>query len=292
VEHFARTLRCFALLERGDVDAFEAEVADAEALAAKVRLPALSWHPPLWRATLAAARGDLADLERWSFEAFDLGQRAQAPASVQTFGIQQFVLRREQGTLKEVEGVVREMVEKYPLLPAWRLCLILMLAEDQRIDEARVELDEVGAQGFRDYVYDANWPTAMGLIADAVFLVDARDHAVPAFELLRPFEDRFVTVGQCAEWFGSIARFLGQLSAVIGDYDQAVSYLERGIDADASRGAVRSALRGNWALAHTLLRRGADGDAGRAAAIVADALPAADNLGLVVLADRMRALST
>jgi hypothetical protein len=292
VEHFARTLRCFALLERGDVAEFEAEVADAEALAAKVRLPALAWHPPLWRATLAAARGDLADLERWSLQAFDLGQRAQAPAALQTFGIQQFVLRREQGSLGEVEAIVREMVEKYPLLPAWRLCLILLLAEDGRQEEARAELDDVGAQAFRDYAYDANWPTAMGLIADAVFLADARDHAGPVFELLRPFEDRFVTVGQCAEWYGSIHRLLGNLTAVMGDFHRAISHFERGIDADASRGGVRTAMRGQWGLARTLLRRGGDGDAERAAGIVAEVVPRAEALGLVVLADRMRALVT
>ncbi|MBA3652645.1 MAG: AAA family ATPase [Actinobacteria bacterium] len=290
VEHFARTLRCFALLERGDIDEFEAEVANAEALAAKVRLPALAWHAPLWRATLAAARGDLAGLERWSFQALELGQRAHAPAALQTFGIQQFVLRREQGSLGEVEGAVREMAEKYPLLPAWRLCLIVVLAEDGRAEEARVELDEVGAHGFRDYAYDANWPTAMGLIADAVFLTDARQHADAAFELLRPFEDRFVAVGQCAEWYGSISRLLGNLSSVMGEYERAIAYFERGIDADGLRGAVRMAIRGQWALAHTLLRRDGDGDTHRAAQIVADALPRADALGLIVLADRMRAL--
>ncbi len=291
VEQFARTLRCFALLERGDVDAFETEVADAEALAATVRLPALAWHPPLWRATLAAARGDLVGLERWSLEAFELGQRAQAPGSIQTFGAQQFVLRREQGSLGDVEAIVREMIEKYPLLPVWRQCLVLLLAEDGRHEEARTELDDVGAHGFRDYVYDANWPTAMGLIADAVYLADATRHAGAAFELLRPFEDRFVTVGQCAEWYGSIARLLGNLTAVLGDYDRAVSYFDRGIDADDSRGGVRMAIRGQWGLARTLLRRDGPGDADRAATVVAAALARADALGLVVLAARLRAVT-
>jgi tetratricopeptide (TPR) repeat protein len=290
VEHWGRMFHGFGLLEVGDVTGFEREIEAAEALNTTLRLRSIAWYPPLWRGALACMRGDLVEAERLAIEALTLGQQADDPAALQMFGVQFYALRREQGRMAEVEPTIRSMVAEFPAVPAWRLGLALLLAEEGQPDDARAELDLLGAHGFTDQPSDANWPTAMALVADAAFLIDAPEHAAPVYELLHPFEHRFVVVGQCADVYGSVARCLGELAATVRRYDDAIGHFERGIEADETRGATRMAIRGTWALAETLVRRDQPGDRAHAEALVADALPTAEELGLVVLAERLRSL--
>jgi tetratricopeptide (TPR) repeat protein len=290
VEHWGRTFHGFALLEVGDVAAFEREVEAGEALNATVRLPSIAWYPSLWRAALASMRGDLAEFERCSIEALMLGQAAEDPVSLQMFGVQIYALRREQGRLSEVEPTIRGMVDEFPAIPAWRMGLALLLAEEARDVEAGEQLDVCGIHRFADQPDDANWPTTMALVADTAFLIGAADHAAVAYELFAPYAHRFIAIGQCADWYGSVARCLGELAATCGRLEEAVSHFEHGIAADENRGGLRMAIRGKWGLAHTLLRRDGPGDRDRAAELVAEALPTADRLGLVVLAERLRGL--
>jgi hypothetical protein len=166
--------------------------------------------------------------------------------------------------------------------------MALLLAEVERYDDCRAELAMVCGGGASQIPRDANWTTGMALLAITSFLAGVADYATEAYELLLPYENRFVTIGQCADWYGSLARSLGEYAAVLGDYERAVAHIERAIEADATRGATRMELRGKWELATILRRRNAPGDSDRAAAVAGQALPVAERLGLVVVAERLR----
>ncbi|HZN15837.1 MAG TPA: AAA family ATPase, partial [Acidimicrobiales bacterium] len=133
VEHWGRLFHGFALLEIGDLPAFERLVEEEEAFNATVRLPGIAWYAPLWRAALASMRGDLVESERLAIEALTLGQAAEDPVSLQMFGVQFYAIRREQGRTEEVEPSVRGMIESFPAIPAWRTGLALLLAEQGRL---------------------------------------------------------------------------------------------------------------------------------------------------------------
>jgi tetratricopeptide (TPR) repeat protein len=290
VEHWARTFRGFALLEWGDVAEFEREITRAEALNAKVRLPGIAWFLPMWRAMLATAQGRIADGEALAIEAITIAQQSEDLTPLQMFGVQLFAIRAEQGRLAEVESSIRSMVDEFPTIPAWRLGLALLLAENGQHDECRAELAVVCADGVAGIDHDANWTTSMALLAFTSFFVGVADYATEAYELLAPFEHRFVTIGQCADWYGSIARPLGELAAVAGDFDRAIRHFEYAIEADGSRGAARMEIRGSWELATVLLRRNGPGDRDRALRVIDDVLPRAESLGLTVVASRLRGL--
>jgi tetratricopeptide (TPR) repeat protein len=290
VEHWGRTFRGFALLELGDVAEFERQIAAAEELIAKVRLPAIAWYVPMWRAMLATAQGRIADAEPLAIEALSIAQLQDDLTPMQMFGVQLFAIRAEQGRLDEVEASVRSMVEEFPAIPAWRLGLALVLAEIGQHDQSRAELATVCERGVSAIPLDANWSTCMALLAFTSFFVGVADYAAEAYELLLPYEHRFVAIGQCADWYGSISRPLGEFAAVRGDFDRAIGHLERAIEADRSRGATRMEVRGAWELATVLLRRDGPGDRDRARGIVDDMTPTAESLGLVVVAERLRNL--
>ena len=103
----ARGLAAWAHLEMGDIVGFEDTIDAGAAMVAESRLPSTMWWVPVWRANCALLRGDVAEAERLAFESFMLGQAADDIASLQTFGAQMFVIRRDQDRLGELEGNVR-----------------------------------------------------------------------------------------------------------------------------------------------------------------------------------------
>jgi tetratricopeptide (TPR) repeat protein len=289
--HWARLSMVISAGAIGDYDAIDEAIEEQQAFADEVRIPRMSWHPTLWRAGAAIARGELDEGERLALEAFTLGQEAADDVSLQMLGIQLFALRYEQGRVEEVRSTLQSLVDDFPNVPSWRAGLALIEAEAGRTQEAMTHIEFAARDRFAILPVDANWLPGMAVIADAVYLVEAAEVAATAYDLLLPFEHRFVLIGQGAERFGSVARVLGCLAATCGRYDDAIAHFERGIEADKARRAMRMYLRGVWGLAQTLRRRGGPGDDDRAASLIAAALPDADRLGLVRLAERLRALS-
>ena len=289
--HWARLWLNIALLGKGDVTGFAAQIDAEEELAQTVKLPAIAWYVPLWRATNALIRGDLVAAERLALEALTLGQDANDETSLQMFGVQLYTVRLEQGRLDEVESTIVGMVEQFPSIPAWRVAQAMLTAELGRLDEARDHLEVVARDGFAMLPRDVNWIVAMALIARTALLLREWEHADEAYESLLPFEHLFVVIGQAAEWYGSAARCLGELATAAGRYDEAIPHFERAIEADGQRGAQRFMLHAKWGMATALLRRGQPGDRDRATALIEEAEPEADRRGLVALTRRLRGLA-
>ncbi|MDP1820487.1 MAG: AAA family ATPase [Acidimicrobiales bacterium] len=289
--HWARLWLSYALLEKGDVDGFGAQVDAEEVLARTVKLPVIAWYVPLWRGTQAFIRGDLVEAERLAMEAFTLGQEAHDDASLQMFGVQLYALRFEQGRLDEVESTIAGLVEQFPTVPAWRVALAMLVAELGRGDEAREALEVVARDGFATLPRDANWLISMALMARTSLLLGTWEHAHEAYRSLLPFEHLFVVIGQAAEWYGSVARCLGELATAAGLYDEAVQHFERAVQADGERGAHRFRLHANWGMATALLRRDRPGDGERARALISKTEAEAEQRGLVSLTRRLRDLA-
>jgi tetratricopeptide (TPR) repeat protein len=290
VSHLARSLAVWSHLEMGDIAGFEATVEAGAAMLAEARLPATTWWIPVWRASRALLQGDVTDAETLALEAFTMGQAAEDPASLPTFGAQLFVVRRDQGRVGELEGTVRSMVEEFPAVPAWRGALALLLAESGRHDEARAELDILGTGDFAGVPRDNLWLITLALVSATSFLTGAQESAAVVYPMLVPFEHRFVTVAQilCE---GSVARACGELAAACGRLDDAVTHFESGIAYDRGMTGFRSAIYGQAELAATLARRDGPGDHDRAVALAADTLADAERLGLASIATRVRPLA-
>ena len=289
VAHMARSFASWAQLELGDRAGYDRTVAEGTLKAREMRLPRMRWYVPLWETVIALISGDIVEAERLALETLALGQAADDFASLQIFGAQMFSIRREQGRLDEFDSLVRNMVEDFPAVPAWRAALTLLLAELGNSEEAGAYLDIVGEDQLSSIPRDNAWAAGVTLVGDAAFLLEAPEHSATVFTLLLPHAERFVAVGQ-AECFGSVHRMLGQAASVCSRFDDAIDHFERGIAADLGMGGMRMAIRGRWGLARTLLVRHAPGDRERARGLIDESLVSADRLGLVKLAERLRAL--
>ena len=144
----ARRWTIIDLMELGDIDGVDIQIASVSKLAEALHRPIWLWWASLFRGARAQLAGEFDEAERLAQETLAIGQRGQAENALHYYAQAMFNIRREQGRLAEVEGAVRGFIELYPAIPAWRGALALLLIELGRPDEARAEFDGVAEGGF------------------------------------------------------------------------------------------------------------------------------------------------
>jgi tetratricopeptide (TPR) repeat protein len=278
------------LMELGDIDGVDIQIAAASKLAEALHRPIWLWWTSLFRAARAQLAGEFDLAEQLTQETLAIGQRGQAENALHYYAQAMFNIRREQGRLAEVEGAVRGFIELYPAIPAWRAALALLLVELGRPDEARSEFEQVAKGGFAAFPRDANWLISITLTAEVCGALADASHAEELYRLLEPYAGRNVLVGRNATCNGSASRLLGILAAARGEYELAEQHFEEAQRMHVAMGARPWHARTQVAYAEMLLARRGSGDVERATEMLADAILVADALGMVVLAERARRL--
>jgi DNA-binding SARP family transcriptional activator len=275
------------LLELGDVAGADIQIAAASRLAAALHRPLYEWWTSLFRCAQAQLAGDFATAERLAEETLAIGRRGQAENAVHVFAQAMFNIRREQGRLGELEEGVRGFIAMYPAVPAWRCALALLHSDLGREDAAREQFEALAQDGFRTLPRDAQWLIAITLLAEVCGRLGDGERAAELYELLAPYAGRNVVVGRAATCNGSASRQLGVLAATIGDWDGAEQHFGAALAMHEAMGARPFAARTRVAWAEMELARG---DVARARELLADAIVAADALGMVVVAEHARSL--
>jgi DNA-binding SARP family transcriptional activator/tetratricopeptide (TPR) repeat protein len=278
------------LMELGDIQGVDIQIAAASKLAEALHRPIWLWWTSLFRGARAQLAGEFDEAERLAQETLAIGQRGQAENALHYYAQAMFNIRREQGRLAEVEGAVRGFIELYPAIPAWRSALALLLLELGRPDEARAEFERAAAGGFADIPHDANWLIAVTLLAEVCGGLGDGERAGELYGLLEPYAGRNVVVGRNATNNGSASRLLGILASARGEWDLAERHFHAAQRMHTQMGARPWYARTQVAHAEMLLRRASNGDDARASELLADAILIADALGMVVLAEHARAL--
>jgi tetratricopeptide (TPR) repeat protein len=276
------------LLEIGDVQGADVQVAAASKLADALQRPLWLWWTLLLRCTRAQMAGRFAEAERLADEALEVGRHGQAENAVNAYAQAMFNIRREQGRLGEVEAAVRRFVELYPALVAWRAALGLLLVELGREDEARAEFEALTC--LEDLPRDANWLIGVTLLAEVAGALGDGTRAEPLYALLEPYAGRNVVVGRAATCNGSASRLLGILAAAMRSWELAEGHFISALAMHERMGAKPWVARTQLAYAQMLLTRRRGGDRGRARDLLADAVRIADTLGMPVVAARAREL--
>ena len=276
----ARAYRMSSLLERGETDAADRAFEEYRALAVELREPRHLWHIPAYRAMRAIMDGRFAQAERLSAEAGRLGARAEEPLAAQITAIQIAAIRSFQGRAEEMLPLIREMSIRYPAIPAWRLALMFGLIECDRLDEARVEYERIWAGGLDAIPLDAQWVLCISRLADATARFGDRARLVEIRQLLAPFVDDVMVIARSAVNYGPIARLVGVAARGLGEGSEAIALLERSIATAERMGDRPSLVASRFNLAEALLERGADADRERAAAILAEVIDVAEQIGM------------
>jgi DNA-binding SARP family transcriptional activator/tetratricopeptide (TPR) repeat protein len=278
------------LLELGDVQGADIQIAAASKLAEALQRPIWLWWTSLLHCTRAQLAGRFDDAERLANETLEIGRHGQAENAVNYYAQAMFNIRREQGRLEEVEPSVRRSIDLYPALVAWRAALALLLVELGRMDEAQEEFSGLAESGFDSIPRDANWLIAVTLLAEVCGALRDGVGAAALYGLLEPYAGRNVVVGRAATCNGSASRLLGILAGVMRDWDVAESHFADALTMHERMGARPWEARTQLAYAEMLLARRRRGDKARARELLADAAVTADALGMPVVAERARAL--
>ncbi len=278
------------LMEMGDIQGVDIQIAAASKLAEALHRPIWLWWTSLFRGARAQLAGEFDAAERLAQETLAIGQRGQAENALHYYAQAMFNIRREQGRLAEVEGAVRGFIELYPAIPGWRCALALLLIELGRPEEARTEFERVAVDHFSTVPRDANWLIAITLVAEVCGALKDSPRAAELYSILLPYAGRNVVVGRNATNNGSASRLLGILATAQGAWDVAEHHFEEAQAMHAHMGARPWHARTQVSYAEMLLARGRAEDVARASDMLADAILVADALGMVVLAEHARSL--
>ena len=275
------------LLELGDVSGADIQIEAASQLAGALHRPLYQWWTSLFRCARAQLDGRFDEAEQLAEETLAIGQRGHAENAVHVYAQAMFNIRREQGRLGEVEEAVRGFIAMYPAVPAWRCSLALMHVELGRDDDARAEFEALARAGFDMLPRDAQWLIAITLLAEVCGRLGDAERAGELYAALTPYAGRNVVVGRASTCNGSASRLLGVLAGVRGEWARAERHFGDALTMHVAMGARPFAARTQVAWAEMELARGMEE---RARERLAEAIATADELGMVSLAERARAL--
>ncbi len=277
------------LLALGRLDEMEVEARTFERLAEESREPQFQYHAMQWKAMRALLEGRFDAAAELAQQTLVLGQRIRNPGAVQGFAVQTALLKREHGTLHELEAPIRGFVDRYPTFPVWRCGLALLYSEADRREDARREFEAVAAKEFRDIRRDVYLLSTLSLLSEVcAFLGDAR-RAELLYALLLPHARLYGVAGGAA-CYGSVSRFLGLLSATMKRWDAVDAHFAVALEANARLRARPWLARTQCDYATALLARGAPGDRAKAMDLLNEASDTARTLGMKALLDKVLAL--
>ena len=131
------------LLVLGDRAAVDDGVDTLVRWAVELRQPTHRWYATHCQAMLALLDGRLDEVEDLISTALAFNPQVHDQSASQSWAIQMYALRDEQGRLGELEPVLTAATELYEAVPAWRSALALHYAETGREAECRREFERL-----------------------------------------------------------------------------------------------------------------------------------------------------
>jgi AraC-like DNA-binding protein len=192
-----------------------------------------------------------------------------------------------------MEPALHDHLAAQPRAYIWQAALLLLLAEEGRLDEARALLDSVEADGVLDLGDNdphtvtpdqATPPT----LSEAIALLGDEHAAQVMYQHLRPFAGRVIVTGLGLHFLGAVDYYLGRLAATARQWADAERHFGDALARHQEMGAQPFLARARLHLAEMLLERGDERDHERARSLLAASLDAAVTLGMPWVASRVR----
>jgi tetratricopeptide (TPR) repeat protein len=268
-----------ASIELADVSSARVDLDAMTALAEELGQPAQKWLAGVYRTALALLEGRFDEAEQLINETRSIGERALSWSTTVAYGLQLYLLRREQGRVEEVEELVRRAATENPTYLIWRCVLADMLLALGSTAEARTELDALASDSFGAIPFDEEWAVSLCFLAGAAARTGDRARAETLYGLLLRHADK-VALSYPEISLGPISRFLGLLASTTRRYDNAGRHFEAALATTERIGARPWLAHTQDDYAHMLLARGEPGDAENAAGLLDRARAAYRELGI------------
>lgn len=284
------TLVCNALCSRatahvcnGDIDAGERDLADAELLAERLRVPQLIARTKILRASLVLLLGQLDDAEVLLADWEAYGAREGILTAAGAAGVR-YRLQYERGDLANLEELLVTMAQTQPAVPLWRMALSGVYIQTGRPELVKPHVEAIAANDFAMVPRNAAFLLTCTSAARIAGQVGAMDVAEAAYNYAAPFDKTLPFSGFGYEY--PIGIGAGAAATALGWYDKAeVHYANsHALCTRAGAATYLAATEIHWA--EMLRKRNGEGDAARAREMAESALAAANRLGLAYVKTR------
>jgi len=249
----ARTWRAADLLESGDLESAERDVAAAERIAAEKHMQRFQSFPLRWRAMRALLEGRFADARLAIDQALAAGRRARDPNALPWHGAQLAALLWEEQRLEELDAFAGEALAWLDPdragIPGATAFFALLDAERGRGERAERAFAALASDGFESVERSPDFLVAASFLAELSIRLGDRGAAASLYERLSPYAERVAIVEYALSCRGSVSGYLGMLARWLGRGEEARRHLERAIAANAALGATRFAERSRAELA-------------------------------------------
>lgn len=261
-----------SLLEQGDIQGIDRELAENSPLVTRYTELQDSRHSSWFRCLRAILDGDTLDAEQLLAHAFERAQAENDPDALTVWGAQYAVVRWIQGDLQSVEPVLRQAMQNFPDDPVWVAALAWHWTNSGRAIAAAGLITNIGPI---DALHrDRNWLATLCILTE----VAAHLEDLPLLETLReqlaPYAGRLVPIGLGVACWGTVDRPLALIALANGKRAAAVRHYEAAQVLCASTGAQVWLAQVQAELAQ-LLSIGTKAEIDRAAVLSAEANAAA-----------------
>jgi tetratricopeptide (TPR) repeat protein len=280
--------RIYDLLALGDAARWSSDLDMHERLAEEVADPFFKYLVRSMRVAQPINAGRFAEAERLAGEAHAIGQPLGVDNVDGVLGMQMFTIRREQGRLKEVAPFVKHFVEQHGAGAAWRPGLALIYADLGQRASASAEFERLAVDDFRSVPADSLRQASLCYLAEVCDYLQDVPRAAIVYDLLRPYAELTVVVGNATVCLGATARFLGQLAATMGKWDVAEAHFAGALELNSRMTAVPWIAHTLFQHSRMLMRRGRREDAERAVRMLAEAIDLARPCGMYGLLSQVK----
>ncbi len=245
---------------RGDMPARDCALDQLGNVARYCRLPEAVWNHDRVRAQVLLQTGDVDEAERaWS----ELSQRA----GLANLGYVKLLYVMHRAAIDvERTGTPDARRELWRLLSSWSpgprtdLVLAESLVMAGRLDEARVHYEQIAKRGLASLPRDRLLLASLATLAVIAIALDDCARALELAGALRPYAT-FNATDVLLTTLGSVAHYLGLLSAYLGDKEQAREDFELARTRNREMGLRPRLARTERALEDLFFRRAGDGRA-------------------------------
>ena len=286
---WGHSARLVDLLELGQIQAVDRELAAYARLAEESRQPFYRWQTAVVRAMRALLNGRFEETERLAEHALATGRRLQRENAVLLFLVQMFWVRREQGRLAELESRLEDLAGRYPWT-AWPIVLAWLYADLGR-EAARSAFERLAANDFADLPRYGYWLNGLALLAETCARLGDARRAALLHELLLPYGERYIVSVTAAVCRGSARRYLGLLATAMTRWEEAAQHFEAALERNARIGARPWLAHTQHDYARMLLARDKPGDREKARELLRRAADTARELAMTRLAEEVLTLT-
>jgi tetratricopeptide (TPR) repeat protein len=262
----------------GEVRRAEVGLVEARRLADEIRQPGQAWLVRTMQAQIALGVGQLREAERLISEALAFGERVHPEVAIPAHTLQRYALCEYRGGFEDVLPGLHDLVAKYPERRAVHCALPHLHAQLGQRDQAMREFTEFANSDFT-LPFDMEWLYGMSMLAETCSLLGDRNSAATLYRLLLPYQA--LNAADSPEGMrGSVARYLGQLAALLGDHAEAAAHFEDAIVMNKRMSARPWLAHTQHDYAQLLHSRNGPGDQERAENLQAAARATYNELGM------------